>query len=144
MISSELGPLDHLPFTGIYGITKSTVEKYAYSLRMELQLLGYQVVLIRPGAIDTGLINVSVDKLDRFTRDTKYYQYNSKKFLKIVNSVENKKIHPSKLANLIYKVSFKKKPRYVYKINRNFLLLVLNALPQHFQNWVIKKILTSK
>ena len=144
MISSELGPLDPLPFTGIYGITKATVEKYAYSLRMELQLLGYQVVLIRPGAIDTGLINVSVDKLDRFTRDTKYYQYNSKKFLKIVNSVENKKIHPSKLANLIYKVSLKKKPRYVYKINRNFLLLLLNALPQHFQNWVIKKILTAK
>ena len=35
--SSELAPLDPLPFTGIYGITKATVEKYAYSLRMELQ-----------------------------------------------------------------------------------------------------------
>lgn len=29
--SSELAPLDPLPFTGIYGITKSTIEKYAYS-----------------------------------------------------------------------------------------------------------------
>ena len=29
MISSELAPLDPLPFTGLYGITKSTVEKYA-------------------------------------------------------------------------------------------------------------------
>ena len=144
MISSELGPLDPLPFTGIYGITKTTVEKYAYSLRMELQLLGYQVVLIRPGAIQTGLLNVSVEKLDKFTRETEHYQYNSKRFLKVVNSVENKKIHPSKLANLIYKVSLKKKPRYVYKINRNPLLLILNALPQRFQNWVIKKILTSK
>ena len=32
IVSSELAPLDPLPFTGIYGITKSTVEKYAYYL----------------------------------------------------------------------------------------------------------------
>ena len=144
MISSELGPLDPLPFTGIYSITKSLVEKYAYSLRMELQLLGYQVVLIRPGAIDTGFIDVSINKLDKFTKETTLYQYNSKKFLKIVNSVESRKIHPSKVAKLIYKVSDKKRPKYVYKINRNPLLLLLNIMPQRFQNWVIKKILTSK
>ena len=38
--SSELAPLDPLPFTGIYAITKAAVEKYAYSLRMEMNLLG--------------------------------------------------------------------------------------------------------
>ena len=59
MISSELAPLDPLPFTGIYGITKSTVEKYAFSLRMELQLLNKQVVVIRPGAVDTDMIDSS-------------------------------------------------------------------------------------
>ena len=32
--SSELAPLDPLPFNGIYGITKATLEKYAFSLRM--------------------------------------------------------------------------------------------------------------
>lgn len=144
MISSELGPLDPLPFTGLYGITKSTVEKYAYSLRMELQLLGYQVVLIRPGAIDTGLLNVSEQKLEKFTKETKYYSYNSKKFKGVVDSVEGRKVSPKKLAELIYKVNSKAKPRYVYKINRNFGLLVLNALPQRLQNWIIKKILTSK
>ena len=144
MISSELGPLDPLPFTGIYGITKSTVEKYAYSLRMELQLLGYQVVLIRPGAIDTGLLNVSEQKLDQFTNETKLYSYNSRKFKGVVDSVESKKVAPAKIANLIYKVNAKKKPKYVYKMNRNFGLLVLNALPHRLQNWIIKKILTSK
>ena len=144
MISSELGPLDPLPFTGIYAITKSLVEKYAYSLRMELQLLGHQVVLIRPGAIDTGMIDVSVSKLERFTKETKHYQYNSKRFLKIANSVENKKIPPYKVARLIYKVSLKKKPRYVYKINRNPLLIFLNVLPHRLQNCIIKKILTAK
>ena len=47
--TSELAPLDPLPFTGIYGITKAALDKYAYSLRMELQLLDYQVVVLRPG-----------------------------------------------------------------------------------------------
>lgn len=144
IISSELGPLDPLPFTGLYGITKSTVEKYAYSLRMELQLLGYKVILVRPGAIDTGLLNVSTQKLEEFTNTTKYYKYNAKKFKDVIDSVENKKIPPSKIAQLIYKAVNKKKPKYVYIINRNFWLLLLNALPQKVQNYIIKKILTSK
>jgi len=141
MISSELAPLDPLPFTGIYGISKSLVEKYAYSLRMELQLLDYKVIVIRPGAIDTGLLNVSQDKLDKFVKQTEHYKTNSTRFKKIVDSVENKKIAPSKIANLIYKVSNKKRPKYVYKINRNKLLILLSILPKRTQNYIIRKIL---
>ena len=40
IITSELAPLDPLPFTGIYAVTKAALDRYAYSLRMELQLLG--------------------------------------------------------------------------------------------------------
>ena len=144
MISSELAPLDPLPFTGLYGITKSTVEKYAYSLRMELQLLNKQVVVIRPGAINTSLLDVSTTRINQFSNDTQLYRYNAEKFKSITNKVESRKIPPEKLAKLINKVLKKKKSRYVYKINRNFLLLLLNAMPDHFQNWVIKKILLSK
>ena len=144
MVSSELAPLDPLPFTGIYAITKSAIEKYAYSLRMELQLLDYQVVVIRPGAVETSLLNVSTSRLDSFTESTTHYQCNATKFKEIVDNVESKKIKPEKIANLIYKVNNKKKPKYVYKINRNGLLMLLNILPQRFQNWVIKKILLSK
>ena len=142
MVSSELGPLDPLPFTGIYGISKSLVEKYADALRMELQLLNYQVVLIRPGAVDTGLLDVSTDKLKKFVQNTTHYQTNSQRFKNIVDSVESKKIPPSKIANLIYKVSEKKKAKYVYKINRNFYLMLLSSLPKRTQNWIIKRILT--
>ncbi|MBR0295575.1 MAG: SDR family NAD(P)-dependent oxidoreductase [Bacilli bacterium] len=144
MISSELAPLDPLPFTGLYAITKSTIEKYAYSLRMELQLLNKQVVVIRPGAVNTSLLDVSTSRLDEFTKNTELYKYNAEKFKSIVDSVENKKIPPEKIANLVYKILIKKKPRYVYKINRNPLLIMLNITPKKFQNWVIKKILLSK
>ena len=144
LVSSELAPLDPLPFTGLYGITKSTIEKYAYSLRMELQLLGYQVVVIRPGAVNTSLLNVSTTKIEKFSNGTQLYKYNANKFMDITNSVESKKIPPEKVANLAYKICDKKKPKYVYKLNRNRLLLLLNMMPQRFQNWVIKKILLSK
>ena len=144
MVSSELAPLDPLPFTGLYAITKSTIEKYAYSLRMELQLLGYKVILIRPGAVDTGLIEVSTTKLDQFTSNTTHYQYNAQKFKQIVDSVESKKVSPDKIANVIYKAMTKKRPKYVYKINRNKGLLILNMLPKWWQHRIIKKILHKK
>lgn len=141
IISSELGPLDPLPFTGLYAISKSTIEKYVYSLRMELQLLDYQVALVRPGAVNTSLLSVSTTAIDRFIKTTSHYKCNASNFKKVVNSVENKNIHPDKIGNLIYKINQKKKPKYVYNINRNKLLLLLNFLPKRFQNYIIKKIL---
>ena len=144
MISSELAPLDPLPFTGLYAITKTTIEQYAYALRMELQLLGYQVVVIRPGAVDTNLLDISTTELNKFKDSTTHYQYNAEKFKKIVDSVENKKIPPERIANLIYKVSIKKKPKYIYKINRNKLLLLMHVLPKRLQNHIIKKLIQKK
>ena len=75
MVSSELAPLDPLPFTGLYGITKSAVEKYAFSLRMELNLLGHSVIVIRPGAVETGLLNASTAALDKLCENTELYKY---------------------------------------------------------------------
>ena len=61
--SSELAPLDPLPFTGLYAVTKSAVEKYADSLRMELNLHGISVSVIRPGAVNTGMLGASTAAL---------------------------------------------------------------------------------
>lgn len=142
IITSELAPLDPLPFTGIYAISKTALDKYAYSLRMELQLLNHQVIVFRPGAIDTGLLDVSTDRLNKFKESTTNYKVNAKKFDDVVNKVEARKIHPSLLAKKIGKVILKRKPRYVYYINRNPLLRLLNALPDRMQNRIIKRLLT--
>ena len=144
MTSSELAPLDPLPFTGIYAITKSTIEKYAFSLKMELQLLGIDVSVIRPGAVKTGLLNQSISSMDKLCEKTKLYKDNTNKFSKIVNSVESKNISPIKIAKKVKKVLKVKKPKYVYSINRNLLLKLLNFLPRRFQLFVIKKLLQSK
>lgn len=144
MVTSELAVLDPLPFTGIYAVTKAALDKYAYSLRMELQLLGISVSVLRAGAVDTGMLGVSMTALERFTENTKLYSCNAKRFKEIVESVEAKNISPEKLAQRVLKIARKRKPRFAYSINRNPLLLLLNALPKRLQLWIIKKILESK
>ncbi len=141
MTTSELAPLDPLPFTGIYAITKAALDKYAYSLRMELQLLGITVSVLRAGAVDTGMIDASLLALDGFCERTKLYSCNAERFKRIVNGVEARKIKPAKIAAKTLKIITKSKPRFAYSINRNPLLLILNALPKEFQLWVIRVIL---
>ena len=139
--TSELAPLSPLPFTGIYAVTKSALDRYAYSLRMELQLLGIDVCVIRPGAVKTGLLSVSQKELDNFCDNTKIYTYNADRFRKIVNDVEAKNVPPDAVAKKVTRALAAKKPKYVYNINRNPLLLILNALPARLQTAMIGKIL---
>lgn len=139
--TSELAPLDPLPFTGIYAVTKGALDKYAYSLRMELQLLGISVSVLRAGAVDTGMIGASIDSLDRFCENTKLYYCNADRFKRIVERVEARCVPPEKIAQKTQKILNAKNPKFAYSINRNPLLLLLNALPKRFQLWIIKQVL---
>lgn len=141
--SSELAPLDPLPFNGIYGITKATLEKYAFSLRMETNLLGIPVSIIRPGAVKTGLLGASTQAIDKFVSNTQLYKSTSTRFKKIVDSVESRNITPDKIADKVLEALESKNPKYVYKINRNPLLLLLNSLPDKMQVDIIGLILKS-
>ena len=126
--TSELAPLDPLPFTGIYAVTKGALDKYAYSLRMELQLLGISVSVLRAGAVETGMLGVSTSALDRFCNNTKLYTCNACRFKSIVDGVESKCVPPSKIASKVVRILNKRRPSFAYSINRNPLLLLLNML----------------
>ena len=139
--TSELAPLDPLPFTGIYAVTKGALDKYAYSLRMELQLLNISVSVIRAGAVSTNMLGVSTTALDRFVEKTTLYKCNATRFKKIVESVEAKCVKPEKIAKKAVSILKAKNPKFVYTVNRNKLLLLLNALPKKLQFGVIKNIL---
>ena len=139
--TSELAPLDPLPFTGIYAITKSALDKYAYALRMEVQLLDISVTVLRPGAVDTGMLGVSTAALDRFCENTQLYSCNAKRFKNIVDKVEARNVKAEKIGKITLTILEKKRPRLVYKVNRNPLLLLLNILPPRLATWIIKRIL---
>ena len=141
IISSELAAMDPMPFTGLYAVTKTALEKYAFSLRMEMQLLGRHVSVVRPGAVDTGFIGESVRRLDRFMESTKLFSPNAERFRRIVGSVESKKIPPERIAHIVLKAAEAKRPRYVYNINRNPLLKLYGLMPARLKCLAIKKIL---
>lgn len=139
--SSELAPLDPLPFTGLYAITKGAVEKYADSLRMELNLHGISVSVIRPGAVKTGMLGASTESLEVFCKKTKRYACNAENFRRVVDSVETRNVMPERIADAAFKALTSKRQKYVYNINRNPLLRLLSVLPKHLQVRIIAAII---
>ena len=137
--TSELAPLAPLPFTGIYAVTKGALDKYAYSLRMELQLKDICVSVLRAGAVNTGMLGASTDALDRFCEKTELYDCNARRFKSIVESVEARSIEPLRIADKVCRIIRKRAPRFAYAINRNPLLLMLSALPKSLQLFIIKQ-----
>lgn len=142
IISSELAPLKPLPFTGIYGVTKTAVEQYAAALRMELQLLGHRVIVIRPGAVRTDMLPASTEKLQAFCDTTRLYSCNADRFRKIVDRVETRNVPPEKIGEVVRKALTAPHPRLLYCVNRNPALLLMSFLPDRLQLWLIRKLLS--
>ncbi len=141
IVTSELANLDPLPFTGLYGITKSTLDRYAFSLAMELQLLGIRVSVIRPGAVETPLLDGSVKSIEAFTERTTHYPDVAAKFLRVTNAVEAKSVAPEKVAEKVCRILRCRRPRFAYTLNRNPLLLLYGILPKRLKLFAIRSYL---
>lgn len=144
LVTSELADLDPLPFTGLYGITKGTLDRFAFSLAMELQLLGISVSVIRPGAVQTPLLSGSVKSIEAFTERTKLYPDIAAKFLRVTNAVEAKAVPPEAVAKKVKKALKARRPRFAYSLNRNPLLRLYGILPKRLKLFFIKAFLKTK
>lgn len=144
LVTSELADLDPLPFTGLYGITKGTLDRFAFSLAMELQLLGITVSVIRPGAVETPLLSGSVKSIESFTTRTKLYPDVAEKFLRVTNAVEAKAIPPEAVAQKVKSALKARRPRFAYSLNRNPLLRLYGVLPKRLKLFAIRTFLKSK
>lgn len=140
-ITSELAPLHPLPFTGVYAVTKKALEAVASSLRTELALRDIAVTIVRPGAVATPLLGDSTRALDRFCEHTTHYRVNAARFRRIVDSVESRSVPPERVAEKVHHALTARRPKRICNLNRNPLLLLLNALPVGLQQWVLVKIL---
>ena len=142
IVTSELAPLPVLPFTGVYAVTKAALDKYAEALRMELQLLGKAVIVLRPGAVDTGMLPASTEKLAKFCKETQLYSMNAERFRRIVEKAEARAVPPERVAAVAVKALSCPRPRPVYHLNRNPLLLLFRFLPRRTRLWAIRRILS--
>ncbi|MBE7087508.1 MAG: SDR family NAD(P)-dependent oxidoreductase [Clostridiales bacterium] len=139
--TSEVAPLDPMPFNGIYNVTKTALDSYSQALRQELNLLGQKVITVRPGAFNTNLSQGSLQKTKELTDKTVLYKKQSKNFYSIVKTFMGKPLPPEKIAKIYFKAVTVSRPKLIYKKHTNKLLKLLNILPKRLQCFIIKKLL---
>lgn len=144
IVTSEVAPLDPMPFNGLYSATKTALDAYAQALRQELNLLGQKVITIRPGAVQTPLSAGSVRATANLADQTALYRKQAKRFSGLAAKFMGKPIEPERLAVLIYKAATAKHPRLIYQKNRHLGLWLLNILPKSLQCRLIKFLLNMK
>ena len=142
--TSELAPNKILPFNSIYSISKKALDAYAEGLRMELGLLGIDVITLRPGAVKTELINSSSNALDKLVANTVMYKGHTSNFKKIVDKQQGGTIPAEKIGKLVLKILSKKNPKFVYTKNANLKLKLLNLVPAKMQLGIFKILLKEK
>lgn len=142
--TSELAPNKILPFNAIYSITKKSLDAYAQGLTMELGLLDIPVITLRPGAVETPIIADSSKEMENLNNNTQLYKNTITKFKHIVDKEQGKTISPDKIANLVYKILNKKRPKHIYSKNVSAKLKLLNIVPAKLQIKLFKMILKNK
>jgi len=118
-----------IPFM-TYPITKKALEAYSRALRIELKFHGIDVMVVRPGAIRTPLL----EQVYRIKDKTAGWKL-SPQFAKFADGAVKeigKTISPAQAAAFVYRVACIRRPAAVYKINNNFKLRIAAQLPFSF------------
>ncbi len=131
-----------MPFMA-YPLSKKLVEGYAKALRQELRFRGIDVVMVRPGAIDTQLLktvsDLPVQSREEATTDPLKAAFNA--FASQASKEIGKVTSPGEVAGFIYKISCKNRPRAVYRINNMLQLRIAALLPfRLLENIVYKRL----
>lgn len=142
--TSEVAPLDPLPFNGIYSTTKTALDCYAQALRQEAGLLGYRVITVRPGAFHTPLAQGSIPSMHTMAEHSQYFAGQGERFEQLMRMFTGKLEQPEKLAKLVFRAVHSSHPRAVYSMHSNLGLRLLSLLPKNMQVKVVKTLIGRK
>lgn len=111
---SSIGGSFGEPHGAWYHATKFALEGFSDSLRMELAQFGIDVVVVKPGAIQTEWSQIAQSNLSKVAEGTAYEPL-ALKHAQMLRKYDGQGSDPSLIANLIVDISAKKKPntRYV-------------------------------
>jgi len=118
-----------------YPNSKIALEAFSTSMRQELNLLGIDLVLIRPGAINTTL-TTGMKSISNPIKNSKYDKYFNT-FIKMANADVGKMVEPVQVAQLVKKVLEAKKPKQIYNINKNSKIALLTLFPRKWRDLLI-------
>ena len=131
-IGSAMG-LFPLPFRGIYASSKAAVIMFSQCLRMECADFGVHVSCVNPGDIKT---NFTKNRAKNFETNERYGKRIETATNKI-DSKEEKRMSPEKVAKVIVKLSNKKVPKPMVIVSGKYRVLyfVERIFPK---NWFLK------
>ncbi|MBU7582479.1 MAG: SDR family oxidoreductase [Nostoc sp. TH1S01] len=130
-ISSVAGKISS-PFIGAYVGSKHAFEGISHSLRRELQLYGIDVIIIRPGAVNTPIWDKeSAQDMSRYAQTE--YATSLRAFQKYMLGIGKQGYSSDVVGQFIRKVFEAQKPKTEYAI-----------VPQPVRNWLIPRFLPAR
>lgn len=139
--TSEMAWQKPLPFTGVYSLSKTALECYADSLRLELMLLGVPVITMRPGAFSTELLSESSREMERLRASTRLYKNNLGRIARVMGGRFKKAKEPERLAKVYWQAITSPRPRFRYTVNASLLLRLYGAMPRRLQALALRLLL---
>jgi NAD(P)-dependent dehydrogenase (short-subunit alcohol dehydrogenase family) len=125
-----------------YQITKIALEACTTTIRQELALKGVRVILIRAGAMKTGLLN-GVSRITNPVKDS-VFKEEFDRFAAMALAMVPKAVAPLKVAQVILKAAESKHPRHLYNINISLSVKILSCIPRILFESVLKRKLSNK
>jgi NAD(P)-dependent dehydrogenase (short-subunit alcohol dehydrogenase family) len=121
-----------------YMISKAALEAYCLAARQELALKGVRLSVIRPGAMQTPLLNW----MNEHGQPGRYpiFEDAFNKSIAQSKKMVGKIVSPEKVAQIIFKAATSNRPKRIYTVNNSFLLRMISLIPKS----LIEKIVISK
>lgn len=127
-MSSVVGRISS-PMIGWYGASKHALESLSDALRAEVKEFGINVVLIEPGAVQTGFLDVAMKQLDTVEHEEEY-KTKVEGFKKAFINSYSKAPDPEKVTDTIINAIESNNPKARYAVgDAKMGIMVNNILP---------------
>ena len=125
-----------------YSVSKQALETVYKALKIELSLKGVQSILVRPGAMQTKILDDTIHFDNKNEKSLFKSEFDG--FLDTVPKYIGKIVSPDKVAQTVLKAGTIRQPKAIYHINHNPVVSLLSSTPQFLKNILISKNLRKK
>ncbi len=140
---SSIGGKLSLPFMGVYSASKFALEAASDALRLELRPFGVAVSVVEPGSVSTPIWRKSAEAslrvLQHVSADGRArYDTMIRAMLRVAQQMERRGIPPERVAAVIERALYSRRPRARYLVGTDARLrLAVARLPEALRDWIV-------
>ncbi len=120
-----------------YAVSKQSLESFYKAIKLELSVKEVKSILIRPGAIQTRILDKTIDFSK--TIENSFYKKEFSNFIDSISKYIGKISSAEDVAKVVLKAGIDKHPKRVYNINHNPLVSLLSLLPSKLKDYIIRR-----